>query len=186
MAAALHSPACALVPGSVTPRPRRAAYVASPQLQAQRLSRSGAVLPSAPQRAVRARHGVLVVAPRAAPLRRTVGASGPQLDLTEENVEQVLLDARVELKQMFDEQMGMTGSLPAAARRGTCASLTLPAPRQRTGTCTLVDLDGPFVTLRLMGRFWHPRGMVLARVGQFLQTRIPVRASNGRVLRLRT
>jgi hypothetical protein len=43
------------------------------------------------------------------------------------------------------------------------------------GTCTLADLDGPFVTLRLMGRFWHPRGMVLARVAQYMQTRIPVR-----------
>jgi hypothetical protein len=26
-----------------------------------------------------------------------------------------------------------------------------------------------------MGRFWHPRGMVLARVAQYMQTRIPVR-----------
>ena len=60
------------------------------------------------------------------------------------------------------------------------ACLTLSASRHRAGTCTLVDLDGPFVTLRLMGRFWHPRGMVLARVGQFLQTRIPVRANHGR------
>ncbi len=41
---------------------------------------------------------------------------------------------------------------------------------------TLADLDGPFVTLRLMGRFWHPRGMVLARVAHYLQLRIPVRA----------
>jgi hypothetical protein len=31
------------------------------------------------------------------------------------------------------------------------------------------------VTLRLQGRFWHPRGMVLARVAQYLQSRIPVR-----------
>ena len=44
---------------------------------------------------------------------------------------------------------------------------------RRAGTCTLADLDGPFVTLRLMGRFWHPRGMVLARVAAYLQTRIP-------------
>ncbi len=42
-----------------------------------------------------------------------------------------------------------------------------------SGTVTLADLDGPFVTLRLMGRFWHPRGMVLARVAQYLQMRIP-------------
>jgi hypothetical protein len=73
----------------------------------------------------------------------------PELELTEENVQQVLLDARQKLSQLFDLELGMTGS------------------------CTLADLDGPFVTLRLAGRFWHPRGMVLARVGAYLQERIP-------------
>lgn len=73
----------------------------------------------------------------------------PELELTEESVQQVLLDARQKLSQLFDLELGMTG------------------------TCTLADLDGPFVTLRLAGRFWHPRGMVLARVGAYLQERIP-------------
>jgi len=36
--------------------------------------------------------------------------STEQLDLTEENIEIVLADARVELMQMFDETVGMTGA----------------------------------------------------------------------------
>jgi len=78
-------------------------------------------------------------------------ASGPleELSLTEENVLQALLDVREELSALFDEAIGMTG------------------------TVTLVEVDGPFVTVRMKGRFWHPRGMVLARVGAYLQARIP-------------
>lgn len=71
------------------------------------------------------------------------------LDLTEENVEQVLLDARSELLQLFDVSVGITGVVQ------------------------LVELDGPFVKLRLTGRFWHERSMVLARVANYLQKRIP-------------
>jgi len=71
------------------------------------------------------------------------------LDLTEENVEQVLLDARSELLQLFDVSVGITGVVQ------------------------LVELDGPFVKIRLTGRFWHERSMVLARVANYLQKRIP-------------
>lgn len=42
------------------------------------------------------------------------------------------------------------------------------------GVVQLVELDGPFVKLRLTGRFWHERSMVLARVANYLQKRIPV------------
>ena len=41
------------------------------------------------------------------------------------------------------------------------------------GTITLAELDGPFVKLRLQGRFWHKRADVLARVAAYLQRRIP-------------
>lgn len=41
------------------------------------------------------------------------------------------------------------------------------------GTIQLVELDGPFVTLRLAGRFWHKRGDVLARVAAYMRRRIP-------------
>ena len=41
------------------------------------------------------------------------------------------------------------------------------------GTVTLAELDGPFVKLRLQGRFWHKRADVLARVAAYLQRRIP-------------
>ena len=42
-----------------------------------------------------------------------------------------------------------------------------------TGTVQLAELDGPFVRLRLQGRFWHKRADVLARVAAYLQRRIP-------------
>lgn len=37
----------------------------------------------------------------------------------------------------------------------------------------LVDIDGPFITVRLVGRFWHKRVDVLARVQNYVLTRIP-------------
>ena len=42
-----------------------------------------------------------------------------------------------------------------------------------TGIVSLAELDGPFVKLRLQGRFWHKRADVLARVAAYLQRRIP-------------
>ncbi|KAI6674085.1 hypothetical protein NL676_001991 [Syzygium grande] len=77
------------------------------------------------------------------------GAPSPPLDLTEENIRLVLADARVELGQIFDTSVGMTGQVE------------------------LADLDGPFVKISLKGRFWHERSMVLARVGNYLKQRIP-------------
>lgn len=52
----------------------------------------------------------------ASPRWRCAAASNV-LDLTEENVDQVLLDAREELSQMFDEELGMTGAKGAACKR---------------------------------------------------------------------
>lgn len=46
--------------------------------------------------------------------------------------------------------------------------------RLYAGVAELVELDGPFVKLRLTGRFWHERSMVLARLANYLQKRIPV------------
>lgn len=46
------------------------------------------------------------------------------------------------------------------------------------GVVELVELDGPFVKLRLAGRFWHERSMVLARLANYLQKRIPVSSLN--------
>ncbi|CAN1278794.1 hypothetical protein LINPERPRIM_LOCUS16752 [Linum perenne] len=86
---------------------------------------------------------------------------GP-LDLTEENVRQVLLEARqeailnallllfdVQLGQLFDGAVGITGEVE------------------------LADLDGPYVKISLKGRFWHKRSTVVARLGNYLQQRIP-------------
>ncbi|XP_010928169.1 uncharacterized protein [Elaeis guineensis] len=79
----------------------------------------------------------------------TITAALPPLDLTEDNIRQVLIDARSELAQIFDSSVGITGEVD------------------------LADLDGPFVKLRLKGRFWHQRAIVLARLGNYLKNRIP-------------
>lgn len=71
------------------------------------------------------------------------------LDLTEDNIRQVLADARVEFGQLFDTSVGMTGQVE------------------------LADLDGPFVKISLRGRFWHERSLVLARLANYLKQRIP-------------
>ncbi|KAK8670770.1 hypothetical protein V6N13_037387 [Hibiscus sabdariffa] len=79
----------------------------------------------------------------------SAGVPLPPLDLTEENIELVLADARLELGQIFDTSVGMTGQVE------------------------LSELDGPFVKISLKGRFWHKRSMVVARVGNYLKQRIP-------------
>ncbi|KAL1206135.1 hypothetical protein V5N11_020360 [Cardamine amara subsp. amara] len=77
------------------------------------------------------------------------GATLPPLDLTEDNIHLVLSDARVELAQLFDSSVGITGQVE------------------------LVELDGPYVKISLRGKFWHTRSMVLARIGNYLKQRIP-------------
>ncbi|KAH6836469.1 hypothetical protein C2S53_016528 [Perilla frutescens var. hirtella] len=42
-----------------------------------------------------------------------------------------------------------------------------------TGKAELAELDGPYVKIRLSGRFWHERSLVLARLGNYLKQRIP-------------
>ncbi|KAJ0965252.1 hypothetical protein J5N97_026390 [Dioscorea zingiberensis] len=78
-----------------------------------------------------------------------VSASLPQLDLTEDNIRRVLVDARSELAQIFDASVGITGQVD------------------------LAEVDGPFVKLSLKGRFWHKRVTVLERIGTYLKNRIP-------------
>ncbi|KAI4378547.1 hypothetical protein MLD38_016011 [Melastoma candidum] len=86
---------------------------------------------------------------RLLPPVEAAGVPSPPLDLTEDNINQVLDDARVELAQLFDSSVGITGEVE------------------------LADLDGPFVKISLRGRFWHKRSTVLARVGNYLKQRIP-------------
>ncbi|XAR68226.1 hypothetical protein NMG60_11003288 [Bertholletia excelsa] len=81
--------------------------------------------------------------------RRTISAALPPLDLTEDNVKRVLADARVELGQLFDGSVGITGQ------------------------AELAELDGPFVKISLRGRFWHKRSTVLERLANYLKQRIP-------------
>ncbi|XP_010509920.1 PREDICTED: uncharacterized protein LOC104786259 [Camelina sativa] len=77
------------------------------------------------------------------------GVSLPPLDLTEDNIHLVLSEARIELAQLFDSSVGITGQVE------------------------LVELDGPFVKISLRGKFWHTRAMVLARIGNYMKQRIP-------------
>lgn len=60
-----------------------------------------------------------------------------------------LAECKVVLAQLFDQSVGITGEV------------------------TLADMDGPFVTLSLKGKFWHKRADVVARVGTYLKQRIP-------------
>uniref|UniRef100_A0A5B7A2Z1 Uncharacterized protein n=2 Tax=Davidia involucrata TaxID=16924 RepID=A0A5B7A2Z1_DAVIN len=83
------------------------------------------------------------------PRFRAISASLPPLDLTEDNVKQVLADARLKFGQLFDTSVGITGK------------------------AELAELDGPFVKISLKGRFWHERSTVLARLGTYLKQRIP-------------
>ncbi|PKU80613.1 uncharacterized protein LOC110116208 isoform X1 [Dendrobium catenatum] len=78
-----------------------------------------------------------------------ITAALPHLDLNEDNVKQVLIDAKSEFAQIFDASVGITGEVH------------------------LAELDGPFVKLRLQGRFWHKRETVLARLANYLKNRIP-------------
>ncbi|KAJ1290144.1 hypothetical protein BS78_02G220600 [Paspalum vaginatum] len=71
------------------------------------------------------------------------------LDLTEDNVRLALDEAKSELGQLFDTSVGITGQVD------------------------LAELDGPFVKLRLKGKFWHTRATVIARIGNYLKNRIP-------------
>ncbi|KAM0943021.1 putative Fe-S cluster assembly domain superfamily [Dioscorea sansibarensis] len=78
-----------------------------------------------------------------------ISASLPQLHLTEDNIRRVLVDAKMELGQIFDGSVGITGQVD------------------------LAEVDGPFVKLSLKGRFWHKRVTVLERIGTYLKNRIP-------------
>ncbi|CAI9784335.1 unnamed protein product [Fraxinus pennsylvanica] len=79
---------------------------------------------------------------------RAISASISPLDLTEANIKQVLDDARVELAQLFDTSVGITGKVE------------------------LADLDGPYMKIRIGGKIWHKRSTVLSRLGNYLKQRI--------------
>jgi hypothetical protein len=82
------------------------------------------------------------------------GETGGQLILSEDNVCTILAAAKVEL-----------GSIFGNSKENLDVGIT--------GDVELASLDGPMVTLRLKGRFWHKRVDVLARVSAYLVKRIP-------------
>ncbi|CAM9998832.1 unnamed protein product [Choristocarpus tenellus] len=87
-------------------------------------------------------------------IREAEFASREPLILTEENVVAVIEEAKKELGTMFGN---------SAENRGVGI----------TGEVEFVELDGPCVIIRMSGRFWHAREAVLARVSNFILTRIP-------------
>ncbi|KAL4555282.1 hypothetical protein LXL04_037897 [Taraxacum kok-saghyz] len=88
--------------------------------------------------------------PRSPLVIRKFSRISASLDLTEDNVKLALDDARTKFSHLFDTSVGMTG------------------------VAELAEVDGPFVKIRLKGRFWHERSLVLARLGNYLKQRIPV------------
>mmetsp|Transcript_7971 Transcript_7971/g.20665 ORF Transcript_7971/g.20665 Transcript_7971/m.20665 type:complete len:139 (+) Transcript_7971:44-460(+) len=81
-------------------------------------------------------------------------SDGDTSTLTQGNVELALEAARTDLEALFGY---------SAENRAVGI----------TGHVDLVEISGPTVVLRLSGRFWHERRVVLDRVGAFLQDRIP-------------
>mmetsp|Transcript_5630 Transcript_5630/g.6169 ORF Transcript_5630/g.6169 Transcript_5630/m.6169 type:complete len:211 (-) Transcript_5630:161-793(-) len=79
---------------------------------------------------------------------------GSAIELSEDNVLQILAACRAEIGTMF----GYTEE-----NRGVGI----------TGGVDFVEMDGPTVVLTLKGRFWHERKTVLARVRAYLLGRIP-------------
>jgi len=79
---------------------------------------------------------------------------GSEVPLEEETVEAVLAACRMEIGTLF----GYTEENRAV---------------RITGGVDFVELDGPTVTLKLKGRFWHKRVTVLERVRSYLMQRIP-------------
>ncbi|KAF8108805.1 hypothetical protein N665_0104s0120 [Sinapis alba] len=77
------------------------------------------------------------------------GVSLPPLDLMEDNIRLVLSEASVELAQLFDLSVEITGKVE------------------------LMELEGLFVKISLRGKFWLTRAMILARIGNYLKQRIP-------------
>mmetsp|Transcript_16258 Transcript_16258/g.21535 ORF Transcript_16258/g.21535 Transcript_16258/m.21535 type:complete len:180 (+) Transcript_16258:48-587(+) len=83
-----------------------------------------------------------------------MSSEGETMIMTEENVELCLEGARAELGTLFgysaeNRNVGITGEVD------------------------FVELDGPIIVLRLSGRFWHERSVVLSRLANYITIRIP-------------
>lgn len=121
---------------------------------------------------------------RRSPRFAAVTASLSPLDLTEDNIRQVLTDARVEASRdhrHFDLFLSPRAS--AWSEIHICAFFFSSDSQLAqifddsvgiTGKVELAELDGPFVKISLRGRFWHERSTVLARIANYLKQRIPV------------
>ena len=82
-----------------------------------------------------------------------LGVPSPRI-LTEENAIAVLDECQEELATVF-------GSNADSQRVGI------------TGALEFVELDGPIIVVRLKGRFWHQRAVVVDRITSYVMERIP-------------
>lgn len=86
----------------------------------------------------------------------------------------------MQFEQIFDTSVGITGEffLVYATHRLFCSAFIvksrLNVKPNIIGEAELAEVDGPYVKIRLRGRFWHERSLVLARLGNYLKQRIPV------------
>uniref|UniRef100_M8BAP8 Uncharacterized protein n=1 Tax=Aegilops tauschii TaxID=37682 RepID=M8BAP8_AEGTA len=102
---------------------------------------------------------------RRRPCRARAASITASLDLTEDNVRQAIVDAKAEASR--------TSSLLKFLVH-TAVPICFAQPSTAHGQVDLAELDGPFVKLRLKGKFWHTRATVVARIGNYLKNRIPV------------
>ncbi|OWM79086.1 hypothetical protein CDL15_Pgr003257 [Punica granatum] len=101
------------------------------------------------------------------------GVPVPPLDLTEDNIKQVLADARVEASFKLTRKGLSWASEAIIALSSLQLAQLFDSSVGITGVVELAEMDGPFVKISLRGRFWHERSTVLARVGNYLKQRIP-------------
>lgn len=95
--------------------------------------------------------GRLDMDPRFPPYHTSLGETVP---LDEDMIQRLLSACREEIGTLF----GYTAENRAVGI---------------TGSIDLVDIEGPVLTVKLQGRFWHQRPTVLERVKVYLQQRCP-------------
>nr|CAJ19336.1 hypothetical protein [Triticum aestivum]CAJ19351.1 hypothetical protein [Triticum aestivum] len=134
-----------------------------------RLSAAASSLRSAPPRTrlspLRTSTGHIFRSPRCRrrPCRARAASITASLDLTEDNVRQAIVDAKAEASKASFPLTSTPKNISLAQLFDTSVGITVD----------LAELDGPFVKLRLKGKFWHTRATVVARIGNYLKNRIP-------------
>lgn len=104
--------------------------------------------------ATRSIHSITTTFPLQMAGKDTAALNREPLELCDEHAEQVIEEIRDELGTIFgyDQESRNVGI---------------------TGWIELAEVDGPTVSVRLGGRFWHATDTVMLRVESFIKIRIP-------------